>query len=428
MGRFQKILMMLFLVVMSFGLVGCSGSGSDDAFNGGDGGGPGDGGDGGDGGGAGDGGDGGGTGDGSGNGGGTGVPGSGAQLGTVTNIAISYPNTNAIENIGSGIYRRTGSAFVTDIDGNTVPDGTEILFKIIDSIKATGTINVGNGDSISGTVLTDNGVTLSDGVPTNFDAAYVIRNDTFEFISSQDQLFLTSLSGGGQPVGFKADMARSVASGTGATVTVTNSYANNYPNITYPTDGTSYVLGGSHIGVEVAGADENGVLTTGIGSTIDGIVNFRITYPANSNTLAVGCVENDPRYLPIGSADIYLMASNSSGTIATIDEPCLSRIADGTLTSIPTASSGSAIFTLRYLDGGDDIPVPYSRITPTAVVTGAVTVTFNGTVGGNYITDVGGQIFADVTITGGASGDTAVITFTVDSEPTATVNVTVTLP
>jgi len=412
--------MMLFLVVVSFGLAGCSG-GNDDAFDGettGTGGGSTGGGS------TGGGSTGGGSG-GAGNGGGTGVPGSGAQLGTVTNISITYPNTSAVENIGSGLYRRTGSAFVTDIDGNTVPDGTEILFKIIDSIKAIGTIDVGNGDSISGTVLTDNGVTLSDGVSTNFGAAYVIRNDAFEFISSQDQLFLTSLNS--QPAGFKADMARSVASGTGATVTVTNSYANDYPNITYPTGGTSYVLGGSHMGVEVAGVDENGVLTTGIGSTIDGVVNFRITYPANSNTLAVGCIANDPRYLPAGSADIYLMASNSSGTITTIDEPCLSRIAGGTLSSIPTESSGSTMFTVQYLDGGDDIPVPYSRITPTVVVTGAVTVTFNGTVGGDYITDVGGRIFADVTVNG-ASGDRAVITFTVDSEPTVTVSVTVTLP
>ncbi len=417
MGRFQKILMMLFLVVMSFGLAGCSGS--DDTFSGDDNGGN-EGSSGG--------GSTGGGGSGNGNGGGTGVPGSGAQLGTMTNIAITYPNTNAVENIGGGLYRRTGSAFVTDIDGNTVSDGTEILFKIIDSIKASGTIEVGNGDSISGVMLTDNGVTLSDGVPTNFGAAHVIRNNAFEFISSQDQLFLTSLGSSGQPAGFKADMARSVVSGAGATVTVRNSYANDYPNMTYPTGDTSYVLGGSHMGVEVAGVDENDVLTTGIGSTVDGVANFRITYPANSNTLAVGCVANDPRYLPLGSADIYLMASNSSGTIATIDEPCLNRIAGGALTPIPTESSGSTIFTVQYLDGGDDIPVPYSRITPTVVVTGTVTVVFNGTVGGGYITDVGGQIFADVTIIGGASGDKAVITFTVDSEPTVTADVTVTLP
>jgi hypothetical protein len=367
------------------------------------------------------------TGTNGGNGGGTGVPGSGAQTGTVANIAITYPNTDAIEKITGGLYRLKGIAFVTDIDGNTVPDGTEILFKIIDSVKATGTIDTGGADSITGAVLTDNGATLGDGITaTTFDSAYVTRNNNFEFIGTQDQVFLTS-PGGVLPAGFKADMARSVSSATGATVTVTSTYANTYPNVTYLTGTTGYVVGASHIGVEVAGADENEVLTTGIGSTIDGEVHFRITYPANSNTLGLGCVANDPRYLPLGSGDIYFMASNSSGTVAIIDEPCLSRISGGTLTSSPTTLSGSATFVVQFKDGGDLIPVPYSNIIPTATVTGAASVVFNGTVLGVYTTDLSGNIYPSVTI-GGASGDTATITFTVAGEPSATVDVAVTIP
>ena len=409
MDKLQKVLMLLLLAVISFGLSGCGG---EDAFDG-----TGDGE----------------AGDGAGNGGGSGIPGSGAQLGAITNIAITYPNTDAIENIGGGLYRRTGSAFVTDIDGNTVPDGTDVLFKIIDSIKATGTIDSGSADSISGTVLTDNGATLGDGITaTTFDAAYVIRNSAFEFISAQDQLFLVS-SVIGQPAGFKSDLARSVSSASGATVTVSSSYANAYPNVTYPTGTTGYVVGGSHIGVEVAGVDVDGVLTTGIGTTVDGIVNFRITYPANSGTLGVGCIANDPRYLPAGSADIYLMASNSSGSVATIDEPCLSRIAGGTLIPTVTTLSESGSFTVGYIDGGDLISVPYVKIIPTKDISGGATVTFNGTTAdvdfpqGVYITDGSGKIYPSVTI-GGAAAGTATITFTASSEPSATVDIAVTRP
>lgn len=369
---------------------------------------------------------------GTGNGGGTGVPGSGAQTGTVANIAITYPYTDAVLKFGAGLYQRKGTAFVTDVDGNTVPDGTEVILKVIDSIKVRGTIDSGSADSISGAVLTDNGATLGDGVTaTSFDAAYVSRNGTSEFISSQDQVFLipSPLLPEGTPAGFKADMARSVASHTGATLTVTNSYANVYPNVTYPTGTTAYVVGGSHIGVEVAGVDEAGVATTGIGSTIDGAVNFKITYPANPGTLGVGCIANDPRYLPAGSADIYLMASNSSGSVATIDEPCLARIAGGTLAStVDSIGVDTTSFYIQFKDGGDLIPVPFNIILPSWVSTaGSPTVTFNGTTGGVYTTDDSGWINPNVTVAG-VSGDKATIKFTVASEPSVSVEVSVVIP
>ena len=375
--------------------------------------------------------------DGTGNGGGNGVPGSGAQTGNVANIAITFPYTDAILKAGAGLYQMKGSAFVTDVDGNTVPDGTEVKFKIIDSIKAQGIIDTGSSDSISGAVITDNGATLGDGVTaTSFDAAYVIRNNAYEFIDTQDQVFLVPqvffdplLPRPGTPAGSKADMARSVASHTGATLTVTSSYANAYPNATYPTGTTGYVIGGSHIGVEVAGIDANDVATTGIGSTIDGVANFKITYPASPATLGLGCIGADPRYLPVGSADVLLMASNSSGSVAVIDEPCLSHIADGTLTPSVTAISGSSEINVLFVDGGDKIPVPFSGIIATVDESGGATLTFDG---GNksvtYITDTSGYIASNVTVTGGATGSKATITYTVDGEPGVTTIVELTHP
>lgn len=371
-----------------------------------------------------------GGGTGTGNGGGTGVPGSGAQTGVASSIVLSYPYTDSITNTGGGFYRRVGKAIVTDEDGNIVSDGTQVTFKIIDSIKAEGTIVTGDGDGITGSVLTDIVPFLSDGTATSFDAAYVYRNGGYRFIEPEDQVFLFHAD--------KADKARSVASGALAatTLNVTGAYANTYPNTVYPTGTTDYVVGASHIGAEVAGVDAAGVLTTGIGSTVDGIVNFAVTYPANPSTLNVGCIDPsiDARYSPAGSAYVILAASVTGSNVSVIDERfCFVPIAGGTLSTSVGEISGSATIKVLYNDGGDLVPTPYESVTATVVVTGGVSVTFSGGAGpGANVYTTGtygsGSFLSGINVTGGASGDTATITYTLDSEAGVTAEVKVKVP
>jgi len=368
----------------------------------------------------------GGNGSGAGNGGGTGVPGSGAQTGAASSIVVSYPITNTLTNLGHGFYRRTGSAIVTDEDGNIVPDGTQVFFKIIDSVKAEGTIDTADGDSLSSKTLTDTTPTLGDGTTaTTMDMAYVVRNSGYRFIEPEDQVFLSG--------GYKGDLERAVSSTTltASTVTVKDAYSTAYPNATYATGATSFVIGASHIGAEVAGVDADGVLTTGVGSTIDGIAKFAITYPANVDTVMVGCGSVptiDTRYTPIGSADVYMAAYVSGNRAATITQPCFGYMLGGTLETFPSAMSSSGTVTVVFRDGGDTIPVSFAPIGFSVETTGTVAVTVADTDVAPATTNktkYGGSITYNVTVAGGASGDTATITFDAGNGTSAEVAITV---
>ena len=400
MGRLYKIQILFFTVIFSLILVGCGGG--TDTFGGGNA--------------ADD------TGDGTGNGGGDGVPGSGSQLGAPASIVLSFPYTNSITNLGGGFYRRVGRAIVTDVDGNIVADGTQVTLKIIDSIKAQGVIVTGDADGITGTVLTDTGPMLGSGAPTSFDAANVYRGGGYRFIEPEDQVFLFNAD--------KADLVRSVASGALAatTLNVTSAYANTYPNVTYASNTTSYAVGASHLGAEVAGVDASGTLTTGIGSSIDGIVDFAVTYPASTDTLNVGCINPpliDTRLStqPVGSAFVLLGASVVGADVSVVDNRfCFAPIAGGTLTASVAEISGSTTIGLQYRDGGDSVPVPFSGVSGTVLSKGAV-VTLDA--GGIYTTNEFGWVTSIVTVSG-APASTATITYT--AAPGVTAEVIVTLP
>jgi len=404
MGKLFNLKAVLAMTLFALALSGCGG---DDAFSGGGSGTTA-------------------TGTGTGNGGGTGTPGSGAQNGVASSIAVSYPITNAVENLGAGFYSAKGSAIVVDEDGNIVPDGTEVRFKIIDSVKAKGTIVTGDGDGITGSVLTDTVPLLADGTASSFDAAYAYRGGGFRFIEPEDQVFLFNAD--------KADKARSVATGTLAatTLNVTSAYANTYPNTTYTDGNTDYVVGASHIGADVEGVDENGDLYTGTISTVNGIANFAIVYPANVNTINVGCgsvPSIDGRYTPTASADVYLAAYVPNTDVATISQPCFSYITGGTLTPSPAALSSSGTVSVVFRDGGDTIPVSYASIGASVAITtntGGLNVTVADTDVAPATTNKtknGGFINYNVTVAGGASGDAATITFDAGDGITATVDV-----
>ncbi|TPW18568.1 MAG: adhesin/invasin, partial [Halothiobacillaceae bacterium] len=71
------------------------------------------------------------------------------------NIVLSYPVQDSIEDLGAGIYRRIGSASVTDRYGNSVPDGTAISLGLLDSVIASNRAPSPNGS------VTDNNATIT---------------------------------------------------------------------------------------------------------------------------------------------------------------------------------------------------------------------------------------------------------------------------
>ena len=361
--------------------------------------------------------------------------GTGATVGTAHTIAITWPNTNAIEDLGGGVYRRLVSAIVTDKDGNAVPDGTLVSLNVIDSILASGMITTTvAGDSIAGSVLTDMGGGSSFfGYGVGFDSAHIYRNAAIRYITSGDQVLLINAD--------EEDKARVASSAalTNNTITTTEAYIGTYPNATYETDGfpASYVVGASLLGIEVSSAaaeDSEGTgskRATGVASTEEGIATFHITYPANVDTILSGCPGMpaiDTRSSPVGSADVYLVASVNSAVTAVSDEFCFRAIAGGTITTNPSTITGAGVepVTLVLRDGGDGVRLPFSDITTELEVSGTLDVDLAN----EYTTNAIGEAVATITVTGGASGDSATITFTGNQfgSTAATGSVEITIP
>ena len=314
----------------------------------------------------------------------------GSSVNSAQTIALTYPITDAIENLGAGVYRRVASAVVTDNEGNPVPDGTEVFLSVIDSVIAQGTI-----DSISGAVLTDTSPTFGDGkTATTLDQAYVVRNEALHFIDPGDHVFLVSndpfnlapadSKGNANAEGEDKNRVVSSAGGsvTANTITVTTNYAAEYPNSNYPADTTEYVVGTSASGVDVLGTNAEGeYVNEGFATTLNGLAKFYITYPANIHTIQTGCgnvPSIDERTLPVGAARVYLVAS--AGTEATtIDQRfCFPAIGPDVLFSAPSKlSTTGGDVSLWVEDSGDRIPIPYLGISGYAVIEeGDFTVTF----------------------------------------------------
>lgn len=375
-------------------------------------------------------------------------------------IVLTYPITDAIENLGGGVYRRRASAVVTDNEGNPVPDGTKVFLNVVDTIIAQGTITSENGDGISGSVLTDAGPTLGDGTTaTTFDTAYAIRNEAYHFIHEGDHAFLTqyvdpddssdNFEPSLKPNSFVEDKNRIIDSFTANTLTVTSAYDNAYPNSTYASGVTDYIVGVSALGAEVLGvtsapdtssststdAGEEGessgsestgdtLVNEGFATTVNGVAEFKITYPANVDTIHTGCMNPnlDERVSPIRSAQVFVVAS--AGTEATtIDQRfCFSSIAPWAMSAAPSKlGEGMNTVSLGLNDGGDGISLPYVWIGGFAVVNeGNITVNFtnsDGNPAGSFLTERYGSTTVGVEIidnsnlqdgNGGAGGSVSI--------------------
>lgn len=278
---------------------------------------------------------------GGGNGGGFTGTGSVGNIGAPYTVAMSFPKSNAVTQLTgelAGYYSRVGTAVVTDQNGNAVKDGTTVQLDAIDSIKAIGTI--GAADSLTGSTLNDGDPTLADGTaPSNgglFTTAGFTTRETKEFqaIKNGDIVLLTGADA--------SDQVRYVNAVLGTTsVSVTAPYNNTYPNTTYSAGTTTYVIGNSAIGVLVYGVDPNGGNDTrGYGTTKDGLVKFRVAYPANDNTMLVGCfnpASTDTRYsTPAGYARTYVVASAGGRVSTWTGNFCFGGMASYTLTANPS--------------------------------------------------------------------------------------------
>ncbi len=370
---------------------------------------------------------------------GTGTTTTGSTVNPAHTIVLTYPVTDAIENLGGGVYRRKASAIVTDNEGNPVPDGTKVFLNVIDTILAQGTITSEDGDGISAGILTDVNPTLADGDATTFGAAYAVRNGTYHFIHAGDHAFLTSSAPSYEPSlnpnSYAEDKNRVIESWTANTMTMTSDYSNAYPNATYASGVTDYVVGVSALGAEVLGKDATatestgtatdstadadsvpvttspGVVNEGYGTTVNGVAEFYISYPANVDTIRTGCIASglDARVAPLHSARLFLVAS--AGTEATtIDQRfCFSSISPWTLSSIPSKiGEGTNSVNLWLNDGGDEVSLAYTWISAFAIIDkGDITVNFTNSEGAPFL-DSNGDVIESPSFLTGRYGSTTV--------------------
>jgi len=350
-------------------------------------------------------------------------------------IVLTAPNNNAILDESQGRYSKRVSAMVNDVHGHPVPDGTVVNLNVIDSILAAGIIDTAGGaDSLTGSTLTDWAPTTADGTTaTQFDSAFVWRNASKRFIQSSDHVLLINAD--------EEDKVRVVggAALSNNTITTSSNFASAYPNAIYPASTTEYVVGASLLGTGVYGVDSDNNPITGKSTTVDGLAHFRISYPANENTIHIGCnPASDYRYLPYGSANIYLVASVSNSVTTVNNEFCLSHIVGGTLSVSPSAVSGNGAINIELYveDGGDGVPLALMPIRGTVVTDGAVSVSLSAgsylhygvstaLSAGNYLANRYGYANSTLTISGGVSGDTATVTYSSGSGMVGTVAITI---
>ncbi|PLX95943.1 MAG: hypothetical protein C0621_02950, partial [Desulfuromonas sp.] len=340
-------------------------------------------------------------------------------------IALTYPEASSISNLGGGVYRRTGTALVSDRYGNAVPDGTVINLGLVDSVISS---SVGNASTASAsTTLTD--------LTATFSTSSIVRNGATRNVEANDRVLLLNA--------VSADKSRFVASAPVAatTMTVQKSY-------TTTTAGLDHVVGASLLGATIAGLDSAGFYMPGQGEVSDGQSSFVIDYPANDNTIEVGCYgytagaynSVDTRYSPATSAQVYVVASatDASATAVNQGDFCFAGLQAFALSVVSnTATSGSGVTSL-HLEDATTINLPFKRIGSSVQYTtnaGLLSVTACADENGNGACDAGetvsgrtdanGDLNFLITVAGGVSGDSATVTYTGPENTVTTETVTI---
>ena len=351
-----------------------------------------------------------------------------AQTGTTANIAITYPAAGSIEQLldtsgfPTGVYSFSGSVVVTDKNGNSVPDGTLVQLDVIDSVLAQGTIAA--GDSITGTTFTDSNPTITDDLgigAADFTTAHVNEKGASYFIDSESLVILTSAAD-------RQDQVRLVSAKTANTITVSSAYNSTYPNTTYPSGLTNYIVGRTTLGMKVVGYDpETGETTDSFTRTKAGIGSFRIEYPANANTIRVGCGDGvtttaipsiDTRYPTLNTRDVWVRATAADNDAITVadDTACFYHILPQGFTTIAAKQGAGNTYThtIRLTDA-NNVGLPFYVIPP-AVSGGVVTIadTCITTLDGWCTVDVNGAVGAKITYQPPANAGTGDYVITIE--------------
>lgn len=294
-----------------------------------------------------------------------------AETSAPANISISFPATDSITHLTdaagtkTGIYSYAGSVTVTDTNGNAVADDTIVQLDVIDTILAKGTIETSNSDSISATNLVDTNPTLlSDDfgiAAADFTTVNVKVNGASVGIDTNSLILITNGAD-------KQDQQRKISSVTGNTATATSSYNGTYPNATYPTGTTSYVIGKTTVGMDILGIDpDDGSKLVGYSKTKDGKASFRLEYPANADTIHIGCIDSDTvtdtRYTTKYSRDVVVVAQvNGSPALTVVDDsPCFASILPQVFTANKIKTANDTTVTLTLKDA-ESIPLPFETV------------------------------------------------------------------
>ncbi len=202
--------------------------------------------------------------------------------------------------------------------------------------------------------------------------AKIIRNETERGIQTNDRVILRNVPAQDKNRHVKTKVDSS-------SLQVQTPYSADYAS-------KPFVIGASMLGGSVGGTLTTGTLSTGRTQTLGGLADVYVTYPANINTIGVGCGDipnRDLRYSPLGSAKVFLIAESSSATgdsaitdgsryddrATTIDEGgfCfapMSGSAGLSLQILPSVKlSGTETRTLTLEDGGDGVPLPFWPVT-----------------------------------------------------------------
>ncbi len=329
--------------------------------------------------------------------------------GPAHSIAISYPVADGLTNLGNGLYRRKGGLLVTDRHGNAVQNGTVVSLGALDSVLLSNrapTLNYGAFQTVAnGQASAQQGsVILTDSSNALFKSAYNTRNNLARYIQPGDRVLL--------PDAQAADKSRFVAAlpTDNHQLTLNKAWSQSYSTL-------QYLVGAALVGVQIAGEGTTAStdLVPGQAVVKDGFANFYLTYPANTQTLMLGCLSDptlDGRYVPLGSAQVWVVAE-VNGTAATrIDnQACFAGLLPFSLSAETTQLSQSGTVRLMAQDASL-IRLPLTTLN-TAVTyetnTGGLVVTPSQVCQGQtqLRTDERGECLLQVTVTGGNTGDQA---------------------
>ncbi|MDE0853375.1 MAG: Ig-like domain-containing protein [Nevskia sp.] len=391
------------------------------------------------------------------------VPQLSIAAGPASSIVFSYPITNSITNLGNGNYRRKGKVDVSDRYGNPVADGSVVNLAIMDSVIAqdnTGVTAAGSPTlTRSGSSLITRRCTteppqggeasncsLPTAIVANDFTSTITRNGTARGIQNGDLILIQNA--------VTADKRNTVSSvGSATQLTAISNYLASLSSGQFWV-GTA-ALGASIGSLQTAG-NETGAIVPGTATTVSGIAEFRITYPANVGSIFTGCYgyASSGAYSTIDlrssvpqSRQTVVVASAGAATTAIAEgsQTCFAAIAGATVTPNQTAvalsANSSTDISLLLRDGGDTIPLPYTALnctvsnvsrSQTPASTFAVSATVQPTgLDGNLATDVTGSGVVRITRTDSGpavSGDSATVSCQgADSKP-ITITVSPNLP